>query len=63
MILAEKLEARGDIVRDVDGYFVFWPVGSTGGALSEHDLRELAEYLHAKNAAWRIWKSDELRHE
>lgn len=47
----KTLEERGDIICGDDGYYIFWPNGNNG-ALTEHDLRVLADYLEEKNKEW-----------
>lgn len=45
-------EERGDFVRDVDGYWYYWPKGYSGGSLASHHLRWLADWLDQKNLPW-----------
>jgi hypothetical protein len=41
-----------DYVMGEDGYYVFWPLKPGGGAFSAWHLREIADELDRRNAAW-----------
>jgi hypothetical protein len=41
-----------EFVTGDDGCVVYWPSYKYGGALSAWELRVIADYLDARNAAW-----------
>ena len=41
----------GDIAKDVDGYYYWWPLTRTG-AWQAYALREIADLLDEMNADW-----------
>lgn len=43
-------DKRGEFVTENDGFTYWWPQGQ--GFLSAHHLRELADELDRRNAAW-----------
>jgi hypothetical protein len=45
------LDSRKSLVTGDDGYVVFWPTSSVG-AYTSYDLREIADELDKRNAAW-----------
>ncbi len=45
------LDARKSLVTGDDGYVVFWPTSNVG-AYTSYDLREIADELDGRNAAW-----------
>lgn len=49
--LIEKAHTSGDFIPLEDGYVVWWPRG-LGGAFNAASLRELADELDKRNAAW-----------
>ena len=51
-------EDRGNIVKDVDGFYKYWPKAGQGYILP-HQMRLLADYIDAKNRDW----EDQLRRE
>ncbi len=42
----------GEIYREVDGYYVWWPNPDLSGCYEQHFLHCLAEKLKELNAAW-----------
>jgi hypothetical protein len=42
----------GEVYREVDGYYVWWPESAGGGFLDEHFLRSMADKLHELNRQW-----------
>ncbi len=42
----------GSVVKDVDGFYYFWPEHSTSGAWSQELLRALACFLEDLNRPW-----------
>jgi hypothetical protein len=49
--LIQKADITGDFITEVNGYVVWWPRG-LGGFLNAASLRELADELDRRNAAW-----------
>jgi len=45
-------EALGEFVTYVDGSVVYWPQRNQGCAYKAHHLRELADEIDRRNAAW-----------
>lgn len=45
------LDARKSLVTGDDGYVIFWPTSNVG-AYTAYDLREIADELDKRNAAW-----------
>lgn len=39
----------GDMVREVDGFFVFYPPYEAGGGFSSHHLKQIADLLDTVN--------------
>lgn len=48
--VVQMAEERGELFADVDGFVYYWP--KTGGSLSAHHLRQLADELDRRNAEW-----------
>jgi hypothetical protein len=46
----DKVEARGEIQIEVDGYYYWFPSG--GGGLSAWELRSIADKLDSINKDW-----------
>jgi len=42
----------GDILKEVDGYYVWWPQDGVGGFWTDNVLREIADCLQKLNAEW-----------
>lgn len=52
-IVFENGAKLGDLQRDVDGYFYWWPVNpSNGGCLQSWILRNLADKMDELNRGW-----------
>lgn len=51
---------RNEFLTGDDGYVVWWPDGSTHGALVAAELRILAAELDRRNAAWDKQVQEEL---
>lgn len=49
--IADMAHDRGDFVRDVDGFWYYWPTHNTGH-YSAHILREIADELDRINKPW-----------
>lgn len=49
--IVEIAKERKDIIMGDDGFYVYWPEGNKG-ALTSHDLRELADELDRMNCKW-----------
>lgn len=47
----KREEAAGNIYQEVDGFWVWGPMG-THGSLNEYALSKMVEYLTARNAFW-----------
>lgn len=43
----------GEVLRDIDGYYKWWPV-SRGGYLDEGALRLIANFLRDLNKEWNV---------
>lgn len=58
---AETVTGRslGDIYREVDGYYVWWPE-LAGGCLGEGFLQAMADHLHMLNLEWDKQVREEL---
>ena len=50
LIFVPNGKVIGDVYREVDGYYVFWPTGT--GFWESHMLREIADLLDAANKPW-----------
>ena len=42
----------GDLLKDVDGYFYYWPIKGRYGSIAEHHLLAIASELHELNKEW-----------
>ncbi len=49
--IIKMADERGEFVTDVDGFVYYWPNGCNGH-FNSHILRELADELDRRNAAW-----------
>ena len=45
-------EERGDFIAGDDGFYMFWPAGTSYGGFSADNLRTLATELDLRNADW-----------
>ncbi len=50
--LINKVKALNEFITLDDGFVYYWPAGHAGGALSSHQLREIADELDRRNAPW-----------
>lgn len=50
-IVTYNYKLIGELIKDVDGYFYFWPEDNNG-AWASHNLRELADKLDELNKEW-----------
>ncbi len=42
----------GDVVRDVDGYYKWWPDSNAGGCWEDYSLMAIASVLYEMNKEW-----------
>ena len=49
---ADNKTVLGDLVRDVDGYFYYWPDHSKTGCYPEYMIRAIADKLAELNKPW-----------